>query len=131
MGLTMAAMILPTFQQTVWASYAPRSYFSNWKQFAGMLAAGYGSSALILTERPLFLLPLSYFGALGVIVLLMMLYLMILMVIFNRENIAERPNQLIPWLLGGLIIAFLHIGLFDLGRYWLTGTWEGFHINLG
>ena len=43
----------------------------------------------------------------------------------------SQASQLIPWIAGGLITAFLHIGLLDLGRFWLTGTWEGFHIELG
>jgi len=131
MGLTMAAMILPTFHQTVWKQYAQESFFSHWGQFAGMLALGYISAVLILTENPAILLLFTIVSTLGIIVLLVMLYMMILIVIFGSENMAERPSQLIPWLLGGLIVAFMHIGLIDLGRFWLTGTWEGFHLNIG
>jgi hypothetical protein len=96
-----------------------------------MVAVGYISAALILTERPAILIPFTFIGVLGVVVLLVLLYMMILMVIFKGENTAEHTSQLLPWIIGGLIVAFLHIGLIDLGRYWLTGTWEGFHINIG
>ncbi len=131
MGLTMAAVILPTFHQTVWKKFSPAPYFRSWAQFAGFAALGFTAAALILTERPQILLPLTFIGVSGVIALLILLYTMILMVIFQRENIIEHIRQLIPWLLGGLILALLHIGLFDFVRYWLTGTWEGFHLTLG
>ena len=131
MGLTMAVIILPTFNQTIWKSYSPQPYFTNWKQFAGMVAVGYTASVLILTEQPAILLPFTFISVLGSIVLLVMLYTMITMVIFGGENVAEHFNQLVPWLLAGVIVAFLHIGLFDFGRFWLTGTWEGFHLNIG
>lgn len=131
MGLTMAAMILPTFHQTIWKSYSLQPFFTDWKQFAGMVAAGYTAAALILTDNPAILLVFTFFSVAGVIVLLVMLYMMILMVIFDRENRIERPSQLIPWLVGGLIVTFLHIGLIDLGRFLLTGTWEGFHLEIG
>lgn len=131
MGLTMAAMILPTFHQTVWKNYAPQPFFQTWKQFAGMVLIGFTSAALILTEHAAILIPFTYFGVLGVIVLLVLLYSMVLMVIFKRENVTEDARQLAPWLLGGLIVAFLHIGVIDLVRFWLTGSWEGFHISIG
>jgi len=131
MGLTMAAVILPTFNQTVWKQYAPDPYLQNWKQFGGMVAVGYISAALILTQQPAILIPFTIIGVLGVLVILMLLYTMIWMVILRRENQVSHASQLIPWILGGLITAFLHIGLLDLGRFWLTGTWEGFHIEIG
>ena len=131
MGLTMAAVILPTFNQSVWKQYSPDPYFQNWRQFGGMVAVGYLSAALILTELPAILILFTILGVLGVLAILTLLYTMLWMVILRRENQVTHPVQLIPWLLGGLITAFLHIALFDLGRFWLTGTWEGFHFEIG
>jgi hypothetical protein len=31
-------------------------------------------------------------------------------------------------LTAGLLTAVVQIGLFDAGRYWLTGTWAGFSL---
>lgn len=131
MGLTMAAVILPTFNQTVWKQYSPAPYMQTWKQFGGMVIVGYTSAGLILTEKPAALIPFTIIGVLGVIVILVLLYTMVWMVILRKENQVSQASQLIPWIAGGLITAFLHIGLLDLGRFWLTGTWEGFHIELG
>jgi len=128
MGLVMASMLLPTFHQTVWDRYDPRPYFQGWGSFLGMVGMGLAAALLILTEKVWVLLPLTYVGVAGIIVLLVMLYSMILLIIFGGENRINRLLQLTPWLLGGFIIAFLHIGSFDFVRYLLTGTWEGFHI---
>lgn len=129
MGLVMAAMLLPTFHQTAWSRYDPRPYFGDWKSFIGLVLVGVAAALLILTEKVWVLLPFTYIGVTGVVTLLVMLYSMILMIIFGGENQASRATQLIPWLVGGFIIAFMHIGAFDFVRYLLTGTWEGFHIG--
>jgi uncharacterized membrane protein len=131
MGITMGVMVLPTFNQTIWRAYDPRPFFLNGKQFAGMLAVAAGVVLLTLTEMPIFLIPFSYISAVGVVIFLIMLYTMILMVVFDHENKIEQLGQLTPWLVGGVLVAFLHIGAVDALRFLLTGTWEGFHINLG
>ena len=131
MGLTLGVMVLPTFNQTIWKAYDPRPYFEGWKQFGGLVAAGAAAVLLILTESPVILIPFSYISAFGVVLILVLLYSMILMVIFDRENHVERPKDFLPWLLAGLLVAFLHIGMIDYIRYMFTGTWEGFHLNLG
>jgi len=131
MGLVIGVMVLPTFNQTIWKAYDPRPYFVSWKQFIGLVAAGAAAVLLILTESPVFLIPFSYISAAGVVLILVMLYSMILMVIFNRENYVERPKDFLLWLLGGILVAFLHIAIIDYIRFLFTGTWEGFHLNLG
>lgn len=128
MGLTMAGMVLPTFNQTIWKEYAPRPYFVTWSQFGGYLLAGVVSAILILTEIPFFLRVFTYVGVIGVVAILVILYAMIIITIFGKENTITKPAQMTTWLLAGLIVAFLHIGAFDIVRFLLTGTWDGFHL---
>ncbi len=128
MGLVLAVVLLPTFNQTVWKLYSPRPYLETWKQFLGMTAFAALSVLLILSGQPAFLLPLTLLGVLGILVLLTLLYAMILMILFKRENSIEAPRQLLPWLLGGFTIGMLQIAAIDLVRFAFTGTWEGFHL---
>ena len=95
------------------------------------MLVGLASALLILTEQPAILYIFSFIGVAGVIVLLVMLYSMILMVIFGGENKTVHFGQLTPWLLGGVIVAFVHIGAIDFTRFLLTGTWDGFHLTIG
>lgn len=131
MGVVLAAIVLPTFHQTTWTHYNPRPYFESWKSFVGLVLVGLASALLILTEQPAILYIFSFIGVAGVIVLLVMLYSMILMVIFGGENKTVHFGQLTPWLLGGVIVAFVHIGAIDFTRFLLTGTWDGFHLTIG
>lgn len=131
MGLVLASVVFPTFHQTSWEHYDPRPYFLGWKSFAGLVLVGLASALLILTQMPAILYVFTFIGVAGVVVLLIMLYSMILMVIFSGENQIVRLRQLAPWLMGGIIVAFVHIGAIDFVRYMLTGTWEGFHLTIG
>jgi uncharacterized membrane protein len=128
MGLAMAALILPTFNQTVWREYDPRPYLQTWVQFGGFVLTGVVSILLILTENNFLLMLFTYMGVIGIVVILVMLYIMVLMIIFNRENRCIRWVDTINWVLIGLILAIMHIGAIDIVRYFLTGTWEGFHL---
>lgn len=128
MGLTMAGMVLPAFNQTLYRAYDPRPYFKTWRSLGGYFFIGAVCTALILTESPFFLRLFAYLGVIGVVVILTMLYTMVGMTIFSKENSVSGLGAAVPWLLGGLTFAFLHLGAIDLVRFMLTGTWEGFHL---
>jgi uncharacterized membrane protein len=128
MGLAMAALILPTYSQTIWREFDPRPYLGTWVQFGGFILTGAVSAALILTEIPFLLRFFTYIGVVGIVIILAMLYIMVLMIIFNRENRCSSLMDTLNWALIGLIMATIHIGAIDIARFLLTGTWEGFHI---
>ena len=131
MGLVIAIALLPAFNQTIWKEYSRRSVIENWRQFSGLLAVSGISILLILTESPIFLYPFTLISALGVIVLLTMIYSLLLLILFRKENQITKNIQLIYPLTGGFIVALTQIILIDIGRYLLTGSWDGFHLFLG
>jgi len=59
-----------------------------------------------------------------------MIYSMVLVMIFKKENTFESTNQLFIPLVGGFMIGLIQIGAIDLLRYKLTGTWDGFNIAI-
>ena len=128
MGLAVSAFLLPSFIQTMFTKWRDASSFENWKQILGLLLAAAVLDVLILLEIPWILYPLSLLSALGVLVLLVMVYSMVWVMIFNHENIYERFGQLFMPLTGGFIIALVQIGAIDLLRFLWTGTWEGFNL---
>ena len=131
MGLVIAIALLPAFNQTIWKEYSRCSVIENWRQFSGLLAVSGISILLILTESPIFLYPFTLISALGVIVLLTMIYSLLLLILFRKENQITKNIQLIYPLTGGFIVALTQIILIDIGRYLLTGSWDGFHLFLG
>jgi uncharacterized membrane protein len=131
MGLAMAIVLLPAFNQTVWQQYSPRAAIETWGQFIGLLGVSGGAILLVLTENPLFLYPASLVSAGGVMVILTMVYTMALLMLFKKENHISAIRQLIFPIAGGFLIALTQIIVIDLGRFILTGTWDGFHLILG
>jgi uncharacterized membrane protein len=129
MGLAIAIAIFPGFNQTMWVDHDPRPAMGNWTKFAGLLGLAALLVVLVLTDNPLLLYPLALVSAGGVLLLLTVVYSMVWVMIMGAENRYQRINQMLLPLVAGFGMALFQIVLLDLGRYWLTGTWEGFHLG--
>ncbi len=128
MGLALSAFVFPSFIQTMFKDWEELSGFGSWRQVLGVLLAAGILDVLILLEIPWILYPLALIGSAGVIVLLVMVYSMVLVMVFRKENAFTSFRELWTPLVGGYILAMLQIGAVDLVRYLLTGTWAGFVI---
>jgi hypothetical protein len=84
---------------------------------------------LVWIENPLLLYLFSLVSAFGVIVLLTMVYTIVWLMILKKENRFTQFSQLILPLTAGFGLALLQIAAFDLARFALTGTWDGFHLG--
>jgi amino acid transporter len=82
----------------------------------------------VLTENPLLLYPLALLSSLGVLLLLALAYTLITIPLLRRTQKAHTWRDLIVPIAAGLMLGLLQIGLIDLLRYTLTGTWGGFHL---
>jgi uncharacterized membrane protein len=129
MGLVIAAFLFPAFNQTVWADWVPQPALPSLKMLFGMaLAAGVGCLA-VLSEIPVILFPLALISAAGVLIILSIVYCMLGLMLTRRENRYRRYRELALPLLLGFGVALLQIAALDYLRFFITGTWEGFHIN--
>jgi uncharacterized membrane protein len=128
MGLAIAIALFPAFNSTVWHMIDPRPALLNMNSFALLVLLAVGLVSLILVNIPIVLYVLSLISAVGVLVLLTMVYSMIIMMVFKVENGYNQVGQMIYALIGGLTVALIQIGFLDFMRYLFTGTWEGFHF---
>lgn len=129
MGLAIAGVIFPAFNQTVWAGWDRRPTFVKLTSLPPLLIIAILVDVLVLTENPLVLYPLAIISASGVLVLLTLVYGMVWLMISKAENSIARISQLIIPLTVGFGMALLQIIVFDGLRFALTGTWEGFHLG--
>jgi hypothetical protein len=129
MGLVIAAMLFPAFNQTAWRDWLPGPALGNFRFFGGLLILALFLDWIVLGENPLVLYPLALLSAAGALVELTMVYSMIAMMVLRVENRFLRPIQMLLPLAGGFGVGLLQIAALDLLRYWLTGTWEGFHLS--
>ncbi len=128
MGLGLAAMLYPAFNQSVWADAEDRPAL-NWKGFLTMTGITVIVNLLVLTESPLVLYPAAFISAGGVLVLLTMIYTIVWLMLMGQNNLFTHLRQLWLALLAGLTIALLQILLIDLVRFWMTGTWGAMPLH--
>ncbi len=129
MGLVIALVLYPAFNQAVWRTVDPTPAVSGLRHFLLVLALALGMDWLVWIDNPLLLYLFALVSAAGVLVLLTMVYSLFWLLIFRKENTCQRFSQMILPLVGGFGVALLQIVLFDLARFALTGTWDGFHLG--
>ncbi|MBE3118577.1 MAG: DUF2085 domain-containing protein [Candidatus Atribacteria bacterium] len=129
MGLGMAVMLFPAFNQTVWADGEDKPAIPGWKAFGLLLGIQVIFDLLVLTESPIVLYPLAIISALGVWLLLTIVYSMVWVMIMGQDNKFTKLRQLWLPLLAGLTIALIQTAAIDALRFWLTGTWGAFPLG--
>ena len=129
MGIVIAVAIYPAFNQTAWQDSDRRPAMGSMRTFLGLIVLAFLLDLVVLTENSLVLYPLALISAAGVLGLLTVVYSMVWVMFLRTENSYQRLSQMALPLLGGFGFALLQIVLLDVGRYLLTGTWDGFHIG--
>ena len=125
MGIAMASVLYPMYNQSIWRTSDERTALT-WPQF-GLLV---GIVLLIdfgaLTGSSLVLYPVAIVSTLGVLALLTMVFSIVWTMLMRQENAFDHVRQL--WLpaLAGLTLALIMILSIDLFRFNLTHTWSGF-----
>jgi uncharacterized membrane protein len=127
-GISIATLIYPIFNQTVWRAWRQEPVLRSGLDLLRLLGIAGLMVLVTLSENPLILYPLALISSFGVVLLLTNVYSVVIISLFRRENRAQSWRDLLLPFLVGLAIAVLQIALIDLGRFWLTGTWDGFQI---
>ena len=129
MGLGMALLLFPAFNQTMWADGEEKASIPGWKVFGLLLLIQAVLDLLVLTDSPLVLYPLAIISTLGVWLLLTLVYSMVWVMLMRRDNQFTRLRQLWLALLAGLTIAMIQTAVVDIIRFWFTGTWGAFPLG--
>lgn len=128
LGILMTTIVYAGFNQTVWREWKPEPAlrsFTDLGILVGLLALLDG---IVLSEDPLIMYPLALTSAFAVVFMLTSIYTMIGLLLSRRENRAESWQGVITPALAGIVMAFVQIGLADIVRFWLTGTWGGLQL---
>ena len=128
MGLGIASVLIPVFNQSVWIDYQPVAALGQWRHLFSVAGLLLLSGAGIVSENPLLAYPLAVLSGLGVLVMLTSVYTVVWVLLSRTENRYHTIRQLWLPLLAGFTTAMLQISLIDAGRFWLTGTWAGFPL---
>jgi uncharacterized membrane protein len=127
-GMALITLVLPVFNATLWA--APRND-APLRSFKELAALGLIAALLIvavLLQPPALLLIAGLVSSAGVVLMFSLIGSVAFLIVTRRENSLIRwPDLIIP-ALAGLTFAISVIGVINLGRYLLTGTWDGFTL---
>jgi len=126
MGLVISGILYPLAGQAIWRDYSPEPALSGTRIWAGMLGGILIVWGLILSRNPLILYPMILLSTAGLMLLLTVLYAVIWILIFKKENSIQSWGDLSTWAAAGLISTLIQVMAVDAVRYLLTGTWSGF-----
>ena len=128
MGIALASILLPAFNQSAWKAYDAGPALS-WKQLAILVGTVLVINLLILTENSLILYPIAILSVLGVLALLIMVFSMSWVLMMREENSFDSLLQMWLPFLAGTTLGLLLITVIDVLRFRLTGTWGGFPLG--
>jgi uncharacterized membrane protein len=126
LGLGIAAVLYPIFQQSIWRVWIEEPIVHTWKQMGILILIAGLVIISILSNNPILLYPLAIISALNIIIVLSMIYTIIWVMITHHDNKIENFKSLRWFLLAGLTTTMVQIALMDYARFLLTGTWNGF-----
>jgi uncharacterized membrane protein len=128
MGIAMAAILYPAFNQSAWKDQDPGRAL-DWNKLGALIGIVVLLNLAVLTEQPVILFPIAILSVLGVLALLVMVFGMVWIMIMRLENEFSSPKQMWIPFLAGTTLALLMITAIDLLRFKLTGTWGGFPLG--
>jgi uncharacterized membrane protein len=124
-GLLISMLIFPLFVQTAWQTWSPEAAISGRGAKVVIVIGSISLIIGILSGSSFILYPLAILSTLGVMIILTLIYTVIMLMLFKQENRYNNFIEMAPVLLGGIVLAMMQIGLFDLVRFLLTETWSG------
>jgi uncharacterized membrane protein len=124
-GLTMSVFVYPVFNFTLWRHPVPERNVRNLLELGTLILLEAVVVGVVLTEWAILLYPIAILSALGVLTLLTSVNSMLAMLITRRDNMADNWRASIIPLLAGFAASLIQVGVIDLVRYTLTGTFEG------
>jgi len=128
MGTGVGALIWPIWNDTIWSDLKERPLFEHKLAFPGLLLVETAVTALVLIKIDWLYYPVAVLSSLAAPVLITSIYSLLWIVGLKRENRVNCWKELIRFLELGAICMIVQVGLIDLLRFALLGSWQGIHF---
>lgn len=128
LGVGMAAILYPIFNQSIWADWMPISPVNSMVDLVKLALLNAALFLIIRSSNLILMFSLALISTGTVLFMLSMIYTILLTMLLKKENSFHQLKE-IKWMaLAGFCCAILQIGAMDMMRFWLTGTWSGFSL---
>jgi uncharacterized membrane protein len=128
MGLVIAVVLAPAFNQSFWKDWDPRPILAGWKPLLALVGLALVLDLVVLAEIVPVLYVLALLSAATVVLILAMVYALVILMVLRQENRYSALRQAWLPLMAGFTVAMTQILLTDILRFALTGTWSGFSL---
>jgi hypothetical protein len=128
MGVVISGILYPLIGQSIWRDVSLKPAFEGLRAWGILFGGGVLVGLLVLSGNPLILYPLILLSAVGLMLLLILLYALIWIILAKKDNSFTSWQELGWWGMAGIASALVQIAAIDFVRYQLTGTWSGFLI---
>jgi uncharacterized membrane protein len=121
-GIALAAVVLPIFNQTMWADATSEQSLRNLRELALIVLAGIVVIGIVLAEPPFLLYPLAILSAGSVVGMLTLVNSLLTTIVARRENRAVTWRDAAPMLLVGLAATLIELSTIDFARAYATAA---------
>lgn len=129
MGMSMSIILVPAFNQTLWADGEESRALRGWREFVFLVAIELGLVASIYLLEPLpsmfGVYAVSLYSTLGIITMFVLLGAMMFCLLLQREGSVTGWRGARTPLIWGVVFALALITAMDVMRLLLTGTIDG------
>lgn len=128
LGMVIANVLLPIWNNVLWQDYREAPVLDSWAKLGLLLAVEGALGALVQTGWGWLYFPVAILSALTIPLLLTMIYTLLWVMLQKKENSFQNWQECVIYIEAGFLTTLVQIGLFDLLRWSLTGSWAGFQI---
>ena len=128
MGIALAAILYPAFNQSVWKDVVSERVL-DWKKLGILIGIILLIDLAVLSESEIVLYPVAILSVMGVLALLIIVFSIVWIMLMRQENMFTSLKEMWMPFLAGTTLAFLMLTAIDLLRLRLTGTWGGFPLG--
>ena len=119
-GIALAGVVLPIFNQTMWADATGERALRDWRELGVVMLGGAAMILIVLAEPPVLLYPLALLSSASVLWMITLINSVLATILARRENRASSWRAAAPMLLVGLAMALVELSTIDFGRAYLT-----------
>lgn len=125
MGMGMSVLLVPAFNQIMWADGEATASLRSWRELAFLIVVELATAGVIYLLEPVLLYPVALYSVAGVVAMFVCLGAMLFVMAVGRDSVLTGWRQTWLPLVWGLVFALLVIGVMNFLRLIITGTIEG------
>ncbi len=125
MGMGMSILLVPAFNQIMWADGEAAAPLRSWRELVFLVVVGLATAGLIYLLEPALLYPVALYSVAGVLVMFVCLGAMLFVMALGRDGAFTGWRQIWLPLVWGLVFALIVVGGMNFLRLKITGTIEG------